>query len=249
MSRNIKLILSYLGAPFKGWQKSSLGPTVESTLQEALQKLIGTCPELQAASRTDAGVHATGQTVNFLTSHTIPLTGLTKGLNAHLPPEIRVLEATEMPLTFHPTLDSIGKEYHYNITNAQLQLPFYRHTHWHYLYPIDSTILIAEAKALLGAHDFSAFTNACKNPRDSHLCTLQSIALEKGPDNSLTLSVQGNRFLYKMVRNLVGTLVYIASGRLPQGSIPSLLENKDRRAAGMTAPAHGLTLRKVFYKL
>ena len=123
--RNLTLFLSYLGTSFFGWQKTASGPTIEETLENALCRILRETPKLQAASRTDAGVHAEGQVVNFFTTNPICLSTLKRALNGTLPKEISVRAIEEKPLAFHPTLDALKKEYHYQICHAAVQLPFH----------------------------------------------------------------------------------------------------------------------------
>jgi tRNA pseudouridine38-40 synthase len=243
--RNIKLILSYEGTRYAGWQKNQDAPTIELTLEKALFQILREKLELQAASRTDAGVHAQGQVVNFKTENSIDLKLLVRSLNGVLPHDIRILNARAMPGDFHPTLHNRGKEYLYQICNSPFQLPFYRHLSWHVPTPLDLQHIKNAVLHLLGTHDFSAFCNERALWTRSPLCTLESITLEKLPHERLQITVKGDHFLYKMVRNLVGTLVYVGCGKLNPDMIPVILENKARSLAGVTAPAHGLCLREV----
>ncbi|MBS0620122.1 MAG: tRNA pseudouridine(38-40) synthase TruA [Verrucomicrobia bacterium] len=244
---NIQLIISYQGTPFLGWQKTKEGPSIEAALEEALQTLLRHPVTLQAASRTDAGVHAEGQVVNFFTRESITPRRLLHSLNGILPREIAVLHAEEMPPAFHPTLDAKEKQYGYLICHGPVQLPLYRHTSWHFPRALDVGAMESASKALIGTHDFSAFCNALKEWDRTTICTLTSIAITPLPDERLSIQIQGDHFLYKMMRNLVGTLAYIGCGKLSPGAILDLLAGKDRTCIGMTAPAHGLVLKKVFY--
>ncbi len=251
--RNITLTLSYLGTPFAGWQKTRLGNSIEEMLENALTRILRETPKLQAASRTDAGVHARGQIINFFTAHPIDLPLLQRALNGTLPKEIGVLAIEEAPDHFHPTLDSIKKEYRYHICNGPVQLPFHRHTSWHVPHALDLDALQKGAEALLGTHDFSAFCNQCASPASltSHrnpICHLEEISLSILSHQRLCLTVIGDHFLYKMVRNIAGTLIYIGRGKLRAEDLPHILESKQRARAGITAPAHGLTLHRVYYK-
>ncbi|MBY0528640.1 MAG: tRNA pseudouridine(38-40) synthase TruA [Rhabdochlamydiaceae bacterium] len=243
--RNIKLIVCYEGTRYLGWQKNQDAPTIESALERALFQILREKVELQAASRTDAGVHAQGQVVNFKTEHLMDLPLLIRSLNGVLPQDIRILSAKEMPPDFHPTLDNRGKEYLYQICNSPFQLPFYRHISWHVPTPLDLKQIEKAIPHLLGNHDFSAFCNDRALWTRSPFCTLESISLETLPHHRLQIAVKGDHFLYKMVRNLIGTLVYIGCDKLNPDQIPIILDNKARSLAGVTAPAHGLSLNKV----
>jgi tRNA pseudouridine38-40 synthase len=244
---NIKLLISYLGTPFLGWQKTNMGPSIEATLESALEKILRHPVTLQAASRTDAGVHAEGQVVNFQAHCPVDPRRLKHSLNGLLPKEISVLEVVAVPKAFHPTLDSLKKEYWYHVCTGFSQLPFYRNASWHFPFALNHEAMQRAASDLLGTHDFSAFCNERALWDRDPVCTLERIELTPLPQDRLRISFVGDHFLYRMARNLAGTLAYIGSGKLDPSCIPSLLKNKDRTLAGMTAPAHGLTLKHVFY--
>lgn len=243
---NFRLLLSYDGTAYFGWQKTEKGPTIQETLAKALYVLSPNSSLPEAASRTDKGVHAEGQVVSFSLPHDKPIAPhtLQKALNAHLPADIRVLNVESVPDTFHPTLDAKKKEYRYRICLSGIQNPIYRLYSWSFRYLLKIEKMECAAQALIGTHDFSALANETeKNP----ICTIETIEIAQLAENRLEIAIRGDRFLYKMMRNLVGTLLYIGSGKLPDGCIQTLLASKDRKEAGMTAPAHGLTLSKVFY--
>ncbi len=232
--KNIKLVISYEGTRYLGWQKTAMGPSIEEQLEKALKQPV----QLQAASRTDAGVHAKGQVINFF-SNELPYT-----VNDHLPKDISVVSMEEVPADFHATLSSRGKEYEYHLCLGQAQLPFHLPFSWHFPYPLDLTTMMKAASLLKGEHDFSAFTN---EKQENNMRCISDISLETLPDHRLKIRVAGNNFLYKMVRNIVGTLVYVGCGKLAWQDIPPILESRARARAGVTAPAHGLTLNQVFY--
>jgi len=212
-TRAFALTISYLGTHYFGWQKTESGPSIQGELEKALKRILQEEVICEAASRTDRGVHAAGQVVQFTTTKDFPGA---HALNGVLPKDIRVLEAKEVSLSFHPTLAAHSKTYHYNLDLGPVQDPFRRHISWHFPYFKG----FADPQELLGTRDFSTFTTEpAKNP----ICTLYEITCS--PEQII---ISGDRFLYKMVRRLVGHLV----GR-----------------PGLTAPAHGLTLYKVHYKL
>ncbi len=243
--KNILLFLAYDGASFFGWQKTDAGPSIEEALQKVLEQILQEPIQLQAASRTDRGVHAEGQAVNF---HTNKPTPKKMSLNRLLPSSIRVLEVRVMPDDFHPTLDATGKLYSYSVCFGPTQLPFHRSFSWHIPAMLDIAKMREAADALIGEHDFSSFCNTHENLHYEHKwrridkidCTL----LEK---NRLRIDIEGNHFLYKMARNIVGTLVYAGAGKLAAESIAQILAAKKRPLAGITAPAHGLTLKKIYF--
>lgn len=244
---NVRLIIAYFGAPYKGWQKTIMGPSIEETLERALAKILQHDVKLQAASRTDAGVHAEGQTVNFFLEKPFDLGRLKYSLNCMLPSEIAVVSIEEMPQNFHPTLDTLKKEYWYHICNTPVQLPFYRETSWHFPYPLNEEKMSRAAKLLEGTHDFSAFCNERSLWDRDPICHLEKVEIIPLAGNRFRITMTGNHFLYKMARNLAGTLAYVGCGKLEEDAISKILEGKDRTQAGMTAPAYGLTLKHVLY--
>ena len=240
------MILSYDGTEFLGWQESIDGITIEETLRKTLETIYQHPIILQAASRTDRGVHAEHQVVNYITEKSLDLTRLKFSLNQLLPKTIRVQTIEEAPETFHPTLEAIGKEYHYHLCMSPVQSPFHRHFSWHIANPLNLDLMREGATSFIGTHDFLTFCNAITPmPKDTTRTVTRLEIIEEGP--SLRFEIEGTSFLYKMVRNLVGTLVYLGLGKLSLDEVKTLLENKDRKLAGMTAPAHGLTLKKVSY--
>lgn len=247
--KNIKLVISYDGTDFFGWQATSSGPSIETSLQDVLSLILQEPIVLQAASRTDRGVHAEGQVVNFFTKKEhLECSKLQAGLNSLLPKSIRVLFVEEMALSFHPTLDAVGKQYVYDIFTGEVLSPKYRFHAWHVPDLINQDAMYQAAEILTGKHDFSSFCNARKNLQYvTKERTLFHLQIQPVCDNLLKILVYGDHFLYKMVRNLVGTLVYAGRGKISLTQIPLILESKWRPLAGMTAPAHGLTLEKIYY--
>ncbi len=241
---NFKAILIYDGTGYYGWQKTRMGPSIQEKLAEAIFRITGENAIPEAASRTDRGVHAEGQTIQFTLSKSFTPRGLQKSLNAVLPPDIRILLLDAADEDFHPTLQALGKEYHYRLSLGPVQDPLYRLYAWHFHPPLDLEKMKMGAADLIGTHDFTAFSN---EPEKDPICTLVAISIGTLEDGRLQIGISGNRFLYKMVRNLVGTLVYLGCGKLPLDSIPKILESRDRKQAGATAPAHGLFLHKVLY--
>lgn len=246
---NLKLIVAYDGTAYLGWQKTPMGPSIEAALQQVIEQILQHPINLQAASRTDAGVHAEGQVVNFLTSKTVDLYKFQISLNQLLPKDIVVLHVNEISFSFHPTLDSLGKEYRYFVCTGPTQLPHHRLFSWHVHYDLDLAAIQQAIPFLIGQHDFSTFCNMKKNSHYSHTTReIQKLELMQFEGNRLFFKIQGNHFLYKMVRNIVGTLIYIGRGKISVQELPKILESKDRPEAGVTAPAHGLFLQQVFYK-
>lgn len=247
---NIKLTVAYDGTNYLGWQKTNTGPSVEEILENVLTKVLQHGIRLQAASRTDAGVHANGQVVNFITEKLLPpLEKLQGSLNSLLPKDMTIISVESASENFHPTLDCIAKEYHYHLCYGKMQMPQSRLYAWHYPYALDVDLMSQAAQLIVGKRDFKAFCNVKKNePYADHVRDLTSIQIITLPNHSLRFEVSGTNFLYKMVRNIVGTLVYVGCGKIMLADLPKILESNDRTLAGMTAPAHGLFLHTVTYK-
>ena len=172
------------------------------------------------------------------------LLGLHKSLNGLLPKDITVLHIEEMPALFHPTLDNRGKEYHYFVCTGPAQLPFHRHFSWHFPYSLDLAAMNEAAESLCGRHDFSALTN---EKQEDNTREIFEIKIEPLASNRLKIRVSGNHFLYKMVRNIAGVLLYVGCNKISSQEIPQILQSQDRTRAGVTAPAHGLILHRVLY--
>lgn len=243
---NIVLTLSYDGTAYFGFQVAKSFATVEASLQEVLEKILQKKVSLQAASRTDAGVHAEEQIVNFFLDSPRNLEQFHKSINQLLPKDIRVAKIHLAKDDFHPSLDAIGKEYHYRLTTASVQFPFDRLFAWHYSFPLDLKMMEQAAEFFIGKHDFKAFENISASKSKETTCTLHRISIIK-KEGEIRFEIQGDRFLYKMVRNLVGTLVHVGVGKLSLKQAKELITSKDRTLGGMTAPAHGLLLKRVFY--
>ncbi|MGB3081869.1 MAG: tRNA pseudouridine(38-40) synthase TruA [Candidatus Omnitrophota bacterium] len=245
--RNIKLTISYDGTGYKGWQVQANGRTVQEELEGAIKKVFGGPHRVFAASRTDAGVHAKGQAVNFKIplALSVPADKILLALNAHLPEEIAVRSAQETDLEFHSRFDAKRKHYKYCVLNSRHRDPFMEKYAWRVPYSLDVPLMRKEAKALLGKHDFKAFQARDKRERSSVRKIFKlSIAKKK---SSLLIDIEADGFLYNMVRNIVGTLVDIGRGYLPEGSMRKILKGRDRTQAGPTAPAKGLFLVEVKY--
>lgn len=240
------MILSYDGTQFFGWQESIEGISIEETLRKALETIYQHPIILQAASRTDRGVHAEGQVVNFFTEKNLALSRIKMSLNQLLPKTIRLLAIEEVEETFHPTLDATGKQYHYHLCLTPFQSPFRRHFSWHVYAPLNLELMQEGASYLIGTHDFATFCNTIESKLKDTIRTVRRLDIIKEGE-TLRFEIEGTHFLYKMARNIVGTLVYLGIGKLPLDEVKTLTETKDRTLAGITAPAHGLILKKVCY--
>jgi tRNA pseudouridine38-40 synthase len=243
--RNIKLTLCYDGTDFHGWQRQPGPRTVQQVLEEALERLTGVRPTTTASGRTDAGVHALGQVVHFLTGSRHATDTFVRALNALLPRDVRVLEASEMPQSFHATLDAKSKRYRYVIDNARIASPFQLRYSWHVPHPLDTAAMGDAATSLLGRHDFRSFETDWPN-RMSSVRTILDLAVERRGE-SVTIEVEADGFLYNMVRSIAGTLVLVGAGKRPVSWVADVLAAESRVEAGPTAPPQGLFLVVVRY--
>ncbi|HYV47905.1 MAG TPA: tRNA pseudouridine(38-40) synthase TruA [Myxococcaceae bacterium] len=240
----VKLVLEYDGTEFVGWQVQPNGRSVQAAVEGALAELLGEPVKVAAAGRTDSGVHALGQVAAFSTARVLPMKAYAVGLNGHLPADVAVVAAEEVPEAFDPRRWSLGKRYRYRISNRGGRSPLRRRTHWELFAPLDVEAMREGARALLGRHDFSAFRAAdCEAPHAVREVREVSIAGEAGGE--VALEVEGTAFLKHMVRNIAGTLVEVGKGKRPAGWVAEVLASRDRTRAGQTAPAHGLCLVEV----
>lgn len=240
-----RLTLSYFGAPYAGWQRQKNAVAVQQVVEEALSRLMGETVKIHGASRTDAGVHARGQSAHLLGSYDFPEKALVHGTNHHLPADIRVHAAHRMPEGFHARKHALGKEYRYRVycgrVEPALDAPFV----WRVERSLDVAAM-REALALLpGVHDFTAFAiegGSHKSP----IRHLFGATLDKyGPE--LRFRLWGAGFLRGMVRSIVGTIVEVGEGKRTVDNMADLLMGRPRAEAGRTAAAHGLVLERVFY--
>jgi tRNA pseudouridine38-40 synthase len=243
--RNIKLLLSYDGTDFSGWQFQPGRRTVQAVLEAAIAQLTGAPATTNASGRTDAGVHALGQVVHFYTASRHPPAVFVKALNALLPHDVRVRGAWDMPQSFHATLDAKAKLYRYVIDNNPIADPFQRRYSDHVYPPLDVARMNQAAQALRGRHDFHSFETHWPN-RTSSVRTITHIAVSRMND-FVWLDVEADGFLYNMVRAICGTLVLVGTGRWPATRVAEVLAARDRRVAGPTAPPQGLFLVRVRY--
>ncbi|MDE3055350.1 MAG: tRNA pseudouridine(38-40) synthase TruA [Verrucomicrobiota bacterium] len=244
MQNRYKALLSYDGTAYWGWQKTRSGASIQETLGQALTKLSPHASLPEAASRTDRGVHAEGQVISFDLEKEWDPSLLFRALNAHLPRDIRIRAIFPASSGFHPTLQARSKEYRYRVSFSPVQDPTERRFSWAFPYSLDFCAMEEGASLLLGKKDFTALGNGkIINP----ICTLERIDFLLLPNENLEIQIQGDRFLYKMARNIAGLLLYVGRGKMALAQIPHLLDSKKRELAAVTAPAHGLTLYQVQY--
>jgi len=243
--RNIKLTIAYDGTDFHGWQRQPGLRTAQSALDEAIERLTGTAPNTVASGRTDAGVHALGQVVHFLTASRHGTDVFVKALNALLPRDVRVYEAVEVPQVFHATLDARSKRYRYRIDNRKFACPFELRHAWHVSRPLDVDAMNRAGAALLGRHDFRSFETDWPN-RLSSVRTIFDLEASRHGD-VVHVEVEADGFLYNMVRAIAGTMALVGTGRRPEAWVGEALRAEDRKAAGPNAPSQGLFLLRVNY--
>jgi len=240
-----KLTLSYDGSLFGGWQIQPNSSSIQERLQAAFEKILGYPVILAASGRTDAGVHAKGQVAHFDAKSPLSPSFISM-LESHLPPSIRLHTIEEVPSTFHARFSAKEKTYHYHITTAPVLDPFKRLYRTHLNYQMDLSLLKEALPFFIGTHDFSSFANkrgSIFNP----IKTILSLDFISEEPEGFRLEFTGKGFLYKMVRNIVGTLVYVAREKIPLKRVPELFEAKDRKLAPPPAPPQGLFLISVEY--
>lgn len=241
--RNIKLILEYDGTDFLGWQLQPKGRTVQGVLQGAIYELMQEKPTIYAAGRTDAGVHALGQVVNFKTNKLLELKSIKLGLNSYLPGDVVVVQVEEVDESFHARYNARKRQYRYVISKRPRAVG--RQYSWHCKYPLDVEQMRKASAYLIGEHVFKAF---CKEMEDEphYLCNVESINWQETADE-IILQICANRFLHNMVRIILGTLVDVGRKKIEPEIVKQMIDNQTRGKIGFTAPPQGLFLEKVFY--
>ena len=245
---NYRMKVAYDGTLYSGWQVQPNAISIQSTIEEAIKIILRKELRVIGSGRTDAGVHALGQVAHFHCDEVLDLYRLNRSLNGLLPDDIRVKEIEPAPLDFHAQYSAIGKVYHYHIWLEKVQSPFLRLYRYHPYEKIDLELLKEAARFFVGTHDFTSFANeahagsACKDPV-RNLFRLDLVPEEGG----VRLEFEADGFLYKMVRNIVGTLLEISSGKRSIQEIAPIFEAADRTKAGKAAPPQGLFLVQVNY--
>lgn len=243
--RNLKVIMAYCGTAYHGFQRQENAIGVQNILDEKLSLLTNAAVKTNGCSRTDTGVHANQYCFSFETEHKIPCDNIVRGMNSILPDDISILSCEEAPADFHARYSCKGKEYVYLLLNRQSRDPFLAGRALHYPYKLDIELLRREALSFTGTHDFTSFCGTA-NQKENSIRTIEYFNIEKS-ENSVKFIVKGDGFLYNMVRIMVGTLIFINEGKIAEGSVPSILEARDRNLAGKTIQAQGLYLNRVFY--
>jgi len=245
----LKLTVAYDGTHYKGWQVQKSGVTVQQRVEEALRRLFPSVGRIHGSSRTDTGVHAHGMVAHVeipTEEFRIEERKIRLALNAFLPDDVSVTEVKRVPMTFHARFDATGKQYQYTIWNHPVMNPLMRHTAWHVPRELDFERMQLGAKYFVGKRDFRAFAVKREYEMRSTVRTVTGCKLYK-KESMLTCVIEGDGFLYKMCRGIVGTLVEVGTGKLKPTDVREILKSCERAKAGQTAPAHGLVLWKVMY--
>jgi len=247
MSRRLKIIVAYDGAPFAGWQSQSHGNTIQDHLEQAFKRVSGEPVRVQGAGRTDAGVHALAQCAHAdLAEGRLPAPRWTEALNAFLPPAIRILRCRYVSQNFHAHLCAKGKTYRYRICLASVLPPFEYGRAWHVPHSLDLKLLKGAASQFVGTHDFTAFAANRGKPEKSTVRTIYSVAVHRrGP--FVMIEFDGDGFLYKMIRLIVGSLVHCALGKSYIEELTERLVSAHASHQRFVAPAQGLFLVRVRY--
>ncbi len=245
--KNFKLTIEYDGSAYHGWQRQSEAPTVQAEIERALGNMTHSTVTLIGAGRTDAGVHALGQVANFRCETRLSPEEILKGLNSLLPRDIAIRDCCRMPDDFHARFSAKSKRYHYRILNRTARAAVGRDYAWFIHRPLDLTAMGQAAERLIGLQDFKAFESAGSPRAHTRRHVMQAVWVEEPEDRRLTFRIEADGFLRGMVRNIVGTLVAVGLGKLDPPAIETILASRDRRRAGVTAPARGLFLVEVKY--
>lgn len=245
--RNIKLILEYDGTNYHGFQSQagSGRSTIQDALETSLRELTAEKLTVHSSGRTDAGVHALGHVVNFMTGGAIPPEAFAPALNHLLPHDIRIISSGETDMDFHSRFSAKGKIYKYLILCRPAPSALYRNHSWHVGRRLNVSKMRLAAEGLAGRHDFSAFRSSSCSAK-SPVRTIRSLKVKKRGD-FIEVLLEADSFLMHMARNIVGTLVEVGLGRFNPGDVKKILRSRDRKKAGKTAPARGLYLVRVFY--
>jgi tRNA pseudouridine38-40 synthase len=254
--RRIKLEISYDGTRYSGWQRQADVPSIQGTLEKVLLKITGENVAVTGSGRTDAGVHALKQVAAFKTESTLTPEVFYRALNGVLPDDIRILNAEEVPSTFHPIRDAVSKRYRYLIDDQRPFCPITRNYCWVYREPLDVPTMQAAAEFLKGKHDFACFQSQ-GSPRESTVRTISDVSVQRTPPSPLLptliqIEVEADGFLYNMMRTIAGTLVLFGvegkRGCFNPDRMKAIIESGNRSLAGPTAPSQGLYLVNVIYR-
>jgi tRNA pseudouridine38-40 synthase len=244
--RTIKLTIEYDGTNYQGWQVQPKGPTIQGMIEEKLALLTGETIPLIGSGRTDAGVHALGQIAHFKTKSKMDIRSIQRALNSLLPHDIVIQRAEEVEEDFHARKHSQSKVYEYQILNRNLRSVFHRGHAWHIPQELDLKEMKKATQKLMGEHDFSSFRSVGSPTRTAVRRVIRA-DWRKSRAGLLRFEIEANGFLKQMVRAIIGTLVEVGKGKINSEEFQRILDSKDRKRAGPTAPAHGLFLKEVKY--
>ena len=244
--RNIKLLIEYDGTNFQGWQVQPKGPTIQGIIEEKLGLLTGESIRLIGSGRTDAGVHALGQVAHFKTQSQMDAHSMQRALNSLLPSDIVIQKIEEVEEGFHARRHSKSKVYEYRILNRSLRSPFHHGYAWHIPQRLDLKEMKEGTQYLIGEHDFSSFRSV-GTPTRTAVRKMIRAEWKRGRNGFIRFEIEANGFLKQMVRAIVGTLIEVGRGKISVEEFRRILDAKDRKKAGPTAPAHGLFLKEVKY--
>lgn len=246
MIKNFKLIIEYDGAHYSGWQRQKTDHTIQGEIEKALGIMTRRKITVIGSGRTDAGVHALGQTANFKCDTSLTPEAFQKGLNSLLPKDIVIKSCQPETMEFHARFDVKCKAYRYHILNHHLPIAVGRQYVWQIRRPLDTRTMVQASKYFVGTHDFKAFEGS-GSPRAHTVRHVTMAQLSVGHGGKITFDIEANGFLRFMVRNIVGTLVDVGLGKLSLRDIPEIFRSRDRGRASATAPAQGLFLMSVTY--
>jgi tRNA pseudouridine38-40 synthase len=246
-TRNVHLTIAYHGAHYHGWQRQAVGiDTVQLHVERAAKSVLKHPLHVHGASRTDSGVHAEGQSAHILTcNNNVPVEGIRRAMNSRLPHDICIRSVRDVPVSFNAALNALGKTYRYRIhTHPQYDVGRFQQV-FHYWRPLDPCAMVEAAQRVVGTFDFAGFARS-KDKRENTVRTISRCDVAIVEDE-IQVTVAGTGFLYNQVRNIVGTLLEIGRGRWDPSYVDWIIETQDRKLAGPTAPAEGLTLMCVHY--
>lgn len=243
--RNIKLIIEYDGKKFGGWQKQPNKLNIQGEIEKAIEEITGEAVELNASGRTDAGVHSLGQTANFKTNSEIDISKMAIAINSKLKQSIRIIKAEEVDEKFHARYSCKGKKYKYIINNSKYGSAIYRDLEYHMPIKLNVEAMQKGIKYFEGEHDFKGFKASGTSSKSSVRTIYSAKVIEDG--ERIIIELEGNGFLYNMVRIISGTIVDVGLGKIKPEEIPEIIESKDRTRAGKTLPPQGLYLVEVYY--
>jgi tRNA pseudouridine38-40 synthase len=244
--RNIKVLIEYDGTNYQGWQVQAKGPTIQGMIEEKLGLLAGERIHLVGSGRTDSGTHAFGQVAHFKTQSQMDVLSIRKALNSLLPSDIVIKKIEEVGEDFHARRQSKSKLYEYRILNRELRSAFHHGYAWHIPQKLNLKKMREATRYLIGEHDFSSFRSVGTPTRTAVRKVIRA-EWERDREGFLYFKIEATGFLKQMVRSIIGTLVEVGKGKMTVLEFRKILESKDRKKAGPTAPAHGLFLKEVKY--